>query len=296
MWCCVRWRDLRQVALVTRLVASIGIATVMLVGAMALSLPVQAQVPQPPPNRTIVDLELILAVDVSGSMDGDEQRFQREGYLAAIVHPDVIRAIQSGPNRRIALTYIEWAGYLAQSVTVPWRVVSDQASADAFRAELEKQPVAYLRGTSISNILTFGAAYFAESGVRGLKRVIDVSGDGPNNEGDEVTGVRDAVLKQGIVINGLPVMLAPSLHSSAGVGLDIYYRDCVIGGPGAFVLPLLASSDWASAIRRKLVLEISGQPIEVQRAQLRPVIPDGTSGAAATDCQIGEKRRRYWDR
>lgn len=246
---------------------------------------------QRPPLTSYVDLELILAVDVSGSMDGMEQRFQRAGYLAAIPHPDVIRAIRSGPNRRIALTYIEWAGDEAQSVTVPWRIVSDKASAEAFAAELRRRPVAYLRGTSIANILEYGAAYFDQNNVTGLRRVIDVSGDGPNNEGWPVTQVRGEVLAKGIVINGLPIMLEEVYGMP--FGLDVYYRDCVIGGPGSFVLPLKRNQDWAEAIRRKLVLEIAGPPVKIHRAQLRPVPPSATP--PATDCKIGEKLRNRWD-
>lgn len=238
-----------------------------------------------------VDLELILAVDVSGSMDGEEQRFQRAGYLAAIPHPDVVRAIRSGPNRRIALTYVEWAGDRRQAITVPWRIVSDKASAQAFASQLAATPVAFLRGTSISSILAFGSTYFDQSGVRSLRRVIDVSGDGPNNIGPAVVPVRDRVLAQGIVINGLPIMLSPSINRRMGFGLDTYYRDCVIGGPGSFVLPLLKTTDWASAIRRKLVLEIAGRPARTMRTQLKPVIPP----TRTTDCMIGEKLRQMWE-
>ena len=256
--------------------------------ALALGSAPQTSFAQLSNQPTQVDLELILAVDVSGSMDGEEQRFQRAGYLAAIAHPDVIRAIQSGPNRRIALTYVEWAGNQRQAITVPWRIVSDKASAEAFVAKLAATPVAFLRGTSISSILEFGARYFERSGVRSLKRVIDISGDGPNNIGPPVVPVRDEVLARGIIINGLPVMLAPTLSSRMGVGLDIYYRDCVIGGPGSFVLPLLKSQDWAVAIRRKLILEIAGWPGRVLRAQLKPPAPP-------TDCMIGEKLRRDWE-
>ncbi len=238
---------------------------------------------------TQVDLELILAVDVSGSMDGEEQRFQRAGYLAAIPHPDVVRAIRSGPNQRIAMTYVEWAGDGRQAITVPWRIVSDEPSAKAFVAQLAATPVAFLRGTSISNILHFGARYFDQSGARSLKRVIDVSGDGPNNTGPAVLPMRDRVLAQGIIINGLPIMLAPTIASNMGFGLDVYYRDCVIGGPGSFVLPLLKSGDWAAAIRRKLILEIAGRPARFVAVQAEP------RDFSATDCMIGEKLRRLWD-
>jgi hypothetical protein len=255
----------------------------------AAYLPAMAQASRP----VQVDLELILAVDVSGSMDGEEQRFQRAGYTSAIVHPDVVRAIQSGPNRQIALTYVEWAGDERQAITVPWQVISDLRSAQAFRDKLVATPVAYLRRTSISSILAFSAAYFDQSGVTSLKRVIDISGDGPNNDGPPVVPVRDMVLGKGIIVNGLPVMLAPTM--GMGFGLDIYYRDCVVGGPGSFVLPLLHSQDWAVAIRRKLILEISGLPAQVHRTQLRPVDPSGgATNTPATDCGIGEKLRGWW--
>lgn len=233
-----------------------------------------------------VDLELVLAVDASGSMSGEEQKFQRAGYVAAIAHPDVIRAIRSGPNRRIALAYIEWAGSGRQAITMPWQIISDAASAQAFAEQLKKKDAVHMRLTSISSMLAFSAKYFMQNNVRSPRKVIDVSGDGPNNDGVNIVGARDDVLAQGIVINGLPIMLDPTIEP----GLDVYYKHCVIGGPGAFVLPVLRKVDWTSAIRNKMILEIAGRPARLMKAQWRPLEPK----PAEADCLIGEKLRKRW--
>lgn len=235
--------------------------------------------------ETPVDLELVLAVDVSGSMDPEEHAVQRNGYVAALAHPDVVAAIRGGVIGRIAVTYVEWAGPGLHSVTVPWRLVDGAESARAFAAELAAQPIAQIRGTSISAGLGFASGLFDGNGVEGTRRVIDVSGDGPNNMGPPVETVRDAVLALGIVVNGLPVIIRPS----PGVALDQYYRDCVIGGPGAFVLPVDHPEQMAEAIRRKLILEIAA-------TAPGPVVPAAAStGIGRTDCLIGERRRMMWD-
>ena len=185
-----------------------------------------------------VDLELILAVDVSGSMDREEQTLQRRGYVEAFQHPEVAQAVRSGPYGRIAVTYVEWAGPTAQAVAVPWTLIEDAATAEDFAAGLAEAPPSRIRGTSISGALAFAAPMFAGNGFDGMRRVIDVSGDGPNNIGPPVEPVRDAVLAAGIVINGLPLQLdAPLYMAIGGLELSVYYRDCVIGGPGAFVIP-----------------------------------------------------------
>jgi hypothetical protein len=235
-----------------------------------------------------VDLELVLAVDVSGSMDADEHALQRAGYLAALVHPEVVAAARSGIHGRIAVTYVEWAGPAAQVVTVPWRLVEDRATAEAFAAALASTPTARIRGTSISGGLRFAAGLFDGNGYDGLRRVIDISGDGPNNMGAPVVPTRAAVVAQGIVINGLPIMLKNSLGGYGSIpGLDLYYADCVIGGPGAFVLPVRAPGELATAIRQKLVLEIAG-------GLPRPMPASEAAPASRVDCLIGEKLRRNW--
>lgn len=243
-----------------------------------------------------VDVELILAVDVSLSMDLEEQRLQRDGYVAAFRHAAVIRAITTGGLGRIAVTYIEWAGANIQHVVLPWRVIDSEAGALAFADDLASRPISRARMTSISSALEFAAAQFASSGERGLRRVIDVSGDGPNNAGRGVGAVRDELIARGIVINGLPIVLKPRSFSGFFdiTSLDQYYQDCVIGGPGAFMIPVRAASEFPTAIRQKLLLEIAGlsetRPLPVVRTQATAPSPPGTG---KSDCLIGEK---LWQR
>ncbi len=198
-----------------------------------------------------VDLELILAVDASGSMSGEEQKFQRAGYIAAIAHPDVIRAIRSGPNGRIALSYVEWAGSGRQAVTMPWQIVSDAASAQAFADKLKKKDAVHMRLTSISSMLAFSARYFTKNNVRSPRKVIDVSGDGPNNDGAGVVSARDDVLAQGIVINGLAI-------EEDTDSLTSYFEVHVIGGTNAFVVTADDFEAFEDAMEAKLLREISG--------------------------------------
>lgn len=234
-----------------------------------------------------VDLELVLAVDVSRSMDLDEHAVQRNGYVEAFRHPDVLNAIASGMTGRIAVTYLEWSGSATGTVVAPWTVIDGHGSAEAFAATLAAAPIQRLHGTSISNALNQASALFDESPYQSHRRVIDVSGDGPNNMGPAVLSARDAVLARGIVINGLPIMLkAPDgLYSIRN--LDEYYADCVIGGPGAFLVPVRAIEGFAEAIRRKLVLEIAGwQPMLMLAAD--------TGRRQAVDCMVGERLRRMW--
>ncbi|MFO1048939.1 MAG: DUF1194 domain-containing protein [Geminicoccaceae bacterium] len=237
-----------------------------------------------------VDLELVLAVDVSGSMDQGEQALQRRGYVEALLHPEVGAAIRSGPYGRIAATYVEWAGPGLQRVTVPWALLETAADTEDFAAGLSEAPPARFRGTSISGALAYAARLFEGNGFEGLRRVIDVSGDGANNAGPPVTGARDAVLGEGIVVNGLPIQIdVPLYQAFGGSELATYYRDCVVGGPGAFVLPVIAPDQLLESIRRKLVLEIAADtPLIV------PVAAGNTAGA--TDCMIGERLRRTWER
>jgi hypothetical protein len=237
-----------------------------------------------------VDLELVLAVDVSRSMDFEEQRLQRNGYVAAFRHPEVLAAIASGPLGRIAVTYVEWAGPASQRVIVPWTVLASSDDALAFARRLDGGEMLRERGTSISSGLYFAAKLFESSGVRGLRQAIDVSGDGPNNMGPPVVPTRDGLIERGITINGLPIMLRPG----GGFGpygipnLDVYYEDCVIGGPGAFVITVDEVSQFPAAIRRKLVLEIAGVDAQPK------LIPAAFASAPRIDCLIGEKSRGQW--
>ena len=236
-----------------------------------------------------VDLELILAVDVSRSMDIDEQQLQRDGYVAALTHPEVIDAITQGRHGRIALSYVEWAGPSTQYKVVDWRVVDGPESARAFAAALARAPIQHFRGTSISNSLVFLAPQFDNNGYEAARRVIDVSGDGPNNMGLPIELARDPVVQSGITINGLPIMIKQSMGFSSISNLDVYYEDCVIGGFGAFLVVVRSADQFAEAIRRKLVLEIAGrEPLVIPAA--------ATTAGKRIDCLIGEKQREQWMR
>lgn len=239
--------------------------------------------------QTPVDVELVLAVDVSQSMDFGEHELQRQGYVAALLHPQVLDAIRSGMYGRVAIAYVEWGG--SQAVVVPWALIEDAASAKAFAGALAAQAIRTIHGTSISGALAFAAGLFDANGYEGFRRVIDVSGDGPNSSGQPVVPARDAVIEQGLVVNGLPIMLRePSYTFYSIPDLDLYYADCVVGGPGSFVLPVDDPSQLADAIRQKLVLEIAGAPPRVIPAQAGP--------RPHMDCLIGEKlrgRRDLWN-
>ena len=229
-----------------------------------------------------VDLELVLAVDVSRSMSIEELAIQRRGYAEALTSPQVVAAITGGMLGRVAVTYVEWAGEYSQRVLVPWRLLSDEADAAAMADEIRSATTPGLRRTSISGLMLFAADSFEDNGFNGLRRVIDISGDGPNNQGRPVLRARDVVLARGITINGLPLMTSDALSSLWGLpDLDLYYTDCVIGGPGAFVIPVHGWSQFADAVRRKMVLEIAAGPVALQ--------PLPVSGRPAYDCLIGEK-------
>jgi Protein of unknown function (DUF1194) len=228
-----------------------------------------------------VDLELVIAVDVSASMDRREFALQRFGYVEAIRHPDFIRAVLRGDHRRIALSYVEWSKSSLQRVVMPWRVIDGPDSARAFADDLAGRDILQSLGTSISAALDFGARSFDAEAFASDRRVIDISGDGPNNYGRPVTEARADAVAEGIVINGLPILIAPSPVFPA---MDRYYSDCVIGGPGAFVLPIYRAEEFAVAIRRKLILEVAGGPVT---GSLIPV-----AATPPVDCLIGERIRK----
>jgi hypothetical protein len=236
-----------------------------------------------------VDVEVVLAVDVSYSMDPDEQALQREGYITAITSREFMQALRSGMNGRISITYFEWAGPYDQKIIVPWRLIDGPEAADAVANEIARAPYRRASRTSISGALGFAKPLFDGSGFRGVRRVVDVSGDGANNSGTPVTMARDDVLSTGITINGLPIMLKrPNSFTMDIDNLDIYYEDCVIGGPGAFVIPIREREQFKEATRTKLVLEIAG------RAPERPVVP-AQARAPRISCTIGEQMwRERW--
>ena len=210
----------------------------------------------------LVDIELILAIDVSGSIDEEEAALQRQGYLRALVHPQVIEAIKGGEKRKIGITYVEWAGYHYQRVVVDWALISDKASAESFVARVAAIPVSTERWTSISGAVEFSMKRFEASPYKGTRRVIDISGDGRNNNGRDLGEVRREALEKGIIINGLPIVNdRPTRWGTPPErDLDLYYRDHVIGGPGSFYIVADGFNAFANAIRTKLVREISGAP------------------------------------
>jgi uncharacterized protein DUF1194 len=239
------------------------------------------------PMRAVeVDVELVLAVDVSYSMDPDEQALQREGYVAALTSTEFLTALRHGMHGRIAVTYFDWAGAADQKIVVPWRLVDGPASAQALADEIARSPNRRAYRTSISGALSFAAPLFGSGGYRGIRRVIDVSGDGANNQGKLIVPTREEVLAQGITINGLPIMLKrPSPATLDIEDLDIYYEDCVIGGPGSFVIPIKERDKFKEATRQKLLLEVAG------------VMPAAPVVRVAADkprisCTIGE---RLWE-
>jgi len=270
-----------------RWLASVGVALVA--GALAATV-VAAPGPKLQPEHAAekdapnaVDVELIIAVDVSYSMDMDELAIQREGYAQAIMSKEFLQALKAGPNGKVAVTYFEWAASSDQKIIIPWRLIDGPETADAVAAEIMKTPVRRASRTSISGAIYFAMPLFDEDPYHGLRRVIDISGDGPNNNGAPVTGARDEALSKGIVINGLPIMVKEPSYSTMDIdNLDWYYEDCVIGGPGSFVVPIKDREKFKEAIRTKLLLEVAGRKPE-QR-----VVPVSDKEPRVS-CLIGEK-------
>jgi hypothetical protein len=247
------------------------------------------------PEGEQVDVAVVIATDVSYSVDENEAQFQRQGAVAAFRSPDVVKAIQSGSLGRIAVTYLDFSSYQSTKILVNWRIVHDKASADAFADALAAKPRTLGVQTSISSGLELAERLIETSGFAASKRVIDVSGDGPNNDGHLVDKVRDEIVAKGIVINGLPIMTpADQFDVYYLADLDKYYAGCVIGGPGAFIQVAHGFEDLARALRRKLIQEISDAgsrtdpllvPVAVgsSRPSSHPVYEKG--------CDIGERMR-----
>ena len=208
-----------------------------------------------------MDLELLLAVDVSLSIDAVEARQQRDGYLAALADPRVISQIRKGPLGRIALAYIEWAGVGYQRMVVDWQVVEDQASAQAFLDRLAAAPFVSLPATSISGVIDAARGEFAANAFEGRRHVIDISADGPNSHGRRVSHARDEAVAGGIVINALVIENTRNnpMGGAPAAGLEGYFRRRVIGGAGAFVM-VAHFGTFAPVLLRKLLREIGGDP------------------------------------
>lgn len=224
-----------------------------------------------------VDLELVLAVDVSTSIDDGEFALQRKGYAQAFMSPEVIAAIRSGAHGRIAVAYVEWAAADAQKLVVPWTVLSDAESGTLFSEEILAAPRSFRGWTSISGAIDFAMQVFAESPHAGARRVIDVSGDGINNSGRPAENARDDALAKGVTINGVVIMNdvpTPMAYWRTEPPLDEFYRERVIGGPGAFVMIVEDFTTFEHAIRNKLLREIASDPRADALAELKAVPPD----------------------
>ena len=233
----------------TALVGSLATPVATLAG----PLPVRADTP--------VDLQLVLAVDVSRSIDEVEAELQRHGYTEALTNRTVIDAILSGEHKRIALCYAEWAGTHYQVVVIDWMLIDSAAAAHRFADRLAEAPRASQSWTAVGAALAFAARRFDNSGYESKRRVIDVSGDGRTNDGPPAEMVRDKLVTQGFVINGLPVMMnRTNFGRPPDTGLDKYYEENVIGGPGAFMITAANFDDFGRAVRSKLIREISGLP------------------------------------
>jgi hypothetical protein len=240
-----------------------------------------------PRAPTDVDLALVLAVDVSTSMDPDEQDLQRQGYVEAFRSPLAHQAIRSGMLGRIAVTYVEWAGAAHpryQNVVVPWTILETPQDGIAFADRLAHAPIHPVAGTSISGAIDFSMVLLSSGRFMALRRVIDISGDGSNNQGRLVTDARDEAVARGVTINGLPIMLKePERRENAT--MDAYYRDCVIGGSSAFLVPVRERGQFLTQTRTKIVREVAG--VDVPGSMTQPV-----NGVTLTDCDTSES---LWD-
>lgn len=260
-----------------------GLLSLMAAGLCAGSAP-NAQQPSSPPEE--VDVALVLAVDVSYSMDIDELALQRTGYIEAFRSRQLHEAIARGAIGKIAVTYFEWAGGNFQFVVKPWTIIDTPQSAIAFAEELGEAPTRRGRRTSISGAIDLGMQLLDQAKVTAIRRVIDISGDGANNDGRPVTAARDEARDKGISINGLPVMLKQASYFDID-NLDVYYEDCVITGIGAFVIPIRERHQFVDATRTKLVREIAELPAD----------PDGLvrrvqDNRPRTECLAGERQWR----
>ncbi|MGB0576436.1 MAG: DUF1194 domain-containing protein [Alphaproteobacteria bacterium] len=266
----------------------------------ALSIPlVTILISQPVWSKQAVDLELVMATDVSRSIDQDEARLQRQGIADAFRSKEIIKAISSGFLRRIAVAYVDYSSEFHNKIVINWRILHDAKTANTFADELLRAPPTFGRRTSISDALELAVKMIETNDIEGTRRVIDVSGDGPNNWGGQVDHVRNAVIKKRITINGLPIMNDRGRFMSRYYlpDLDKYYLGCVIGGPGAFMVVANNFRDFARAVRRKLILEIAAKPARIVPASFLAQRRFGTQRPTyEKGCDIGEKMRALpWD-
>lgn len=277
-----------------RICLALAFTLAALLGGLSPS-PAQAPQPAAPSSRIEVDIELVLAVDVSYSMDLEELALQREGYAQAFRTPEIKKAIAAGQLGRIAVMMFDWASAGDQRVSVPWTLLDTPESIDAFADRIAAIPIRRASRTSISGAIDFAVVQLAGNPYEGTRQVIDISGDGPNNNGRPVLPARDEALARGYTINGLPILL-----KRGGWGdiedLDLYYKACVVGGPRSFMVPIRTRDEFIPAIRTKILLEIAGlRPSDLPGGLIEPA--QFYSHTARPDCMIGERQwRERWER
>jgi len=288
-------------------------ALVWLFTLILLALPAAAQ------DKKDVDLALALGIDISGSIDPDEAKLQREGYVSAFRDPVIVKAILGGPNGRIAVAYFEWSDSWMQKLLIDWTLLDSEAAIEVFARRLADAPISIARRTSISGAIRYAIPLFGRSPYEAQRKVLDISGDGSNNDGGLVTEMRYEALKEKIVINGLPIMNdRPNPFGFPNeADLDRYYLHCVTGGPRSFVEVARSFDDFPRAVRKKLLQEVADiGPRHDFGIGLGP-LPDGTQLAQAKrraarededytkfvrpeyelGCDVGERRsREFWQR
>lgn len=282
-----------------------------------LALPAAAQ------DRKEVDIALVLAIDISGSIDPDEARLQRQGYVEAFNDPVIVKAILGGNHGRIAVAYFEWSDSWVQKLLIDWTLLDSKEAIVDFSARLSRAPISIARRTSISGAIRYAIPLFGRSPYETDRKVLDISGDGSNNDGGLVTDLRHDALKERIIINGLPIMNdRPNPYGfPSETDLDKYYLHCVVGGPRSFVEVAVNFEDFPRAVRKKLLQEVAdvgprndfdvddlGVPAWHDGVQLAQAGPRRTSGPPddytrfvrpeyELGCDVGERRsREFWQR
>jgi hypothetical protein len=279
-----------------------------------LALPSVAQ------DKKDVDLALALGIDISGSIDPDEAKLQREGYVEAFRDPVIVKAILGGATGRIAVAYFEWSDSWMQKLLIDWTLLDSEAAIEAFAQRLSDAPISIARRTSISGAIRYAIPLFGRMPFEPQRKVLDISGDGSNNDGGLVTEIRYEALKEKIVINGLPIMndRANPYGFPNESDLDRYYLHCVIGGPRSFVEVARNFEDFPRAVRKKLLQEVADIGPRHDFGQYLGPLPDGTQLAQAgrqprvraeddytkfvrpeyeLGCDVGERRsREFWQR
>jgi Protein of unknown function (DUF1194) len=288
--------------------------------ALCLLLALPATAPANAQERKEVDLALAMGIDISGSIDPDEAKLQREGYVQAFRDPVIVKAILGGSNGRIAVAYYEWSDAWVQRLLIDWTLLDSEASIEAFATRLANSPISIARRTSISGAIRYAIPLFGRSPYEPVRKVLDISGDGSNNDGGLVTDMRYEALKERIIINGLPIMndRPNPFGFPSEADLDKYYLHCVTGGPRSFVEVARNFDDFPRAVRKKLLQEVAdiGPRHDFDVGGLGP-LEDGTQLAQSSrrpvrddddytrfvrpeyelGCDIGERRsREFWQK